>query len=110
MYQFFECSILPSFLGGLCDEICVSGKSCRQFGQYLCLCEKGKSGANCEEQGTFSKFFSSFVIFIGRSSPHFCNLKLNFHLTLGMQTAHKTNTQVYLCMFDGLIGGSHNHQ
>ncbi|XP_020614884.1 uncharacterized protein LOC110053035 [Orbicella faveolata] len=32
------------------SERCSGGKSCRQFGQYLCLCEKGKTGRNCEAQ------------------------------------------------------------
>ncbi|XP_020614819.1 neurotrimin-like [Orbicella faveolata] len=52
------------FPGGLCAERCSGGKSCRQFGQYLCLCEKGKTGRNCEEQGMLSKFFSSYGVFI----------------------------------------------
>ena len=43
-------------LGGFCEETCSGGKSCRQFGQYICLCEKGKTGRNCEEQGTLSFF------------------------------------------------------
>lgn len=43
-------------IGGCCEEICSGGKSCRQFGKYICLCEKGKTGKNCKENGTLFLF------------------------------------------------------
>ena len=46
-------------------------KSCRLFGQYVCLCELGKKGENCEEKGTLFLFFSSHGDFIGHSRCHF---------------------------------------
>ena len=56
--------------GGLCEKKCSDRKSCRQFGQYVCLCEKGKTGENCEEEGMLSLFFRSYVVFLGHSSRH----------------------------------------
>jgi len=83
MHIIFKVFFVLFSKGEFCEEICLSGKSCRQFGQYLCLCEKGKTGKNCEEQGTLSKLFSAYVVFIGHFSRHY-NLKLNFQLTMGM--------------------------
>ena len=47
-----------SIIGGLCEKKCPSVKSCRKFGQYLCLCEKGKKGTDCKEKGMSSLFFA----------------------------------------------------
>ena len=47
-----------SIIGGFCEEKCPSVKHCRKFGQYLCLCEKGKKGTDCKEDGMSSLFFA----------------------------------------------------
>ena len=39
--------------GCRCIVTCNGGKICRQFGKFICLCEKGKRGSNCEENGMF---------------------------------------------------------
>lgn len=40
-----------SSTGGRCEVNCTGGKMCREFGRFLCLCEKGKKGFNCEGNG-----------------------------------------------------------
>ena len=56
----------------------------------------------------YLNLFSSYGVFIGHSSRHY-NLKLNFHLTLGRQMLTKPMKQVYSCVFDDLIGRSHDN-
>ncbi|XP_015771107.1 PREDICTED: hemicentin-2-like isoform X8 [Acropora digitifera] len=36
-----------AYVGGKCEEQCKERKTCRYFGKYLCLCERGKKGALC---------------------------------------------------------------
>ncbi|XP_078379877.1 fibroblast growth factor receptor 4-like isoform X4 [Oculina patagonica] len=38
-----------------CFEECTNGKTCRQFGKFLCLCPRGKKGTNCEENDAIAK-------------------------------------------------------
>ncbi|XP_022807116.1 leucine-rich repeats and immunoglobulin-like domains protein 2 [Stylophora pistillata] len=38
-----------------CLEECTNGRNCREFGKYLCLCPKGKTGHNCKENGKLNK-------------------------------------------------------
>lgn len=44
-------------IGGLCEVECLSGKSCRKFGQFVCLCKQRKKGTDCKEDGMSSLFF-----------------------------------------------------
>ncbi|XP_022809630.1 fibroblast growth factor receptor 3-like [Stylophora pistillata] len=37
-----------------CLEECTNGRNCREFGKYLCLCPKGKTGQNCKENDTMA--------------------------------------------------------
>lgn len=39
--------------GGKCEVECTDGTSCREWGQFLCLCNKGKKGPNCEQTGIY---------------------------------------------------------
>ncbi|XP_015775152.1 PREDICTED: hemicentin-2-like isoform X1 [Acropora digitifera] len=36
-----------AYVGGKCEEQCKQKKTCRYFGKYLCLCERGTKGALC---------------------------------------------------------------
>ena len=49
------CMTVPSFLtGGKCEVECTGGTFCREWGQFLCLCNKGKKGTNCEQTDLLS--------------------------------------------------------
>lgn len=39
--------------GGKCEVECTDRTSCREWGQFLCLCDKGKKGPNCEQTGIY---------------------------------------------------------
>ncbi|XP_067019266.1 B-cell receptor CD22-like isoform X1 [Acropora muricata] len=40
-----------AYVGGKCEEQCKHKKTCRYFGKYLCLCERGTKGALCTKTG-----------------------------------------------------------
>ncbi|XP_068685513.1 uncharacterized protein [Montipora foliosa] len=42
-------SVTIQFEGGNCKEKCNDEKKCRYFGEYLCLCERGRKGAMCKD-------------------------------------------------------------
>ena len=64
MYVFLQWFYIWLLIGGLCATKCSGGQSCRQFGQYVCLCEKGKTGKDCEEKGTLSQFVRCYWVFV----------------------------------------------
>lgn len=53
----FKCQCTPAYTGSLCEiedkcktSPCKAGSTCQNFGSkgYVCLCQKGCSGYNCD--------------------------------------------------------------
>jgi len=63
------------FPGGLCEERCSGKKSCRKFGQYVCLCEKGKTVTNCDNNEEVKNTFEVGIEFNEEYKPEYENLE-----------------------------------
>lgn len=61
---------------GQCREPCTNGRKCRQLGIFLCLCERGKRGTNCQEEDVLKKVVVfSLTIQSEVWKPEYSNLK-----------------------------------
>ena len=73
-------------IGGLCEVECLSGKSCRKFGQFICLCKQRKKGTDCKEKG---------VIFVFLLLWGFYGTLIMNSTNLSKQLIHKYTVLVY---------------
>ena len=101
-----------SIIGGLCEKECLSGKSCRQFGQFVCLCKPGKKGTDCTEDGMLSLLFFSAGFLLDTIAVNSTNLSkqlIDMYTVLVytcLSVKVKTANQIYILVNVNFMGHS----
>lgn len=100
-------------IGGLCEVECLSGKSCRKFGQFVCLCKQRKKGTGCKEDGMSSLFFflslRYLLYFIVVNSINLSKQLIDMYTVLVytcLSVKVKTANQIYILVNVNFMGHS----